>query len=505
MQTWIGLLLTCSLVMSVLSLAYMAALPFLAKRYTAKSLYWGWVVLAAGWIIPFRPSIGVQLPVPGRLSLLISPLSGPGTDFTGGGLETSLAAAEGAGGGAALGMWQVIGAIWLAGTVFFVVFHGVRHWRFMRLVNRWSEDVRDERTAGLFQALKDELEIKNPVRLKICPGIATPMLAGLVRPSVLLPASRLENPELSLILKHELIHFQRRDIWVKTGVLLAAALHWFNPVVYLMSRSLAVQCELACDEQVIGNTDFAGRRRYAEAVISVIRGRSRAGTSLSTSFYGGKKGVRSRLMAIMDTRKRKAAIGTISLVLLAAIAGISLLAAAMGNATVKGHEALAANIYKQEQFVFEGIPWFAGQAEVKEQSGLDGNAEELEDRLVADGTLFPGLSSIEQKTVYIFSGDQLVSGEYIFRSADKEVFNVFGAELAASLEKRLPEPASHNLALLKQAGDAPAGGSSVQWQAADGSRLTVALFVQEAAGGGGEYMVQVKSSAPLEPPQSLGP
>lgn len=33
--------------------------------------------------------------------------------------------------------------------------------------------------------------------------------------------------------------------------MLATAVHWFNPVVWLMQREAAVDMELACDERVV--------------------------------------------------------------------------------------------------------------------------------------------------------------------------------------------------------------------------------------------------------------
>ena len=54
MQQLLMTLFECSFSMSIISLAYMAAMPFLSKRYAAKWLYYGWLALVTGWIFPFR-------------------------------------------------------------------------------------------------------------------------------------------------------------------------------------------------------------------------------------------------------------------------------------------------------------------------------------------------------------------------------------------------------------------------------------------------------------------
>jgi hypothetical protein len=60
-------LLICSVTMSVIALLYMAAAPFLAKRYSEPGRYYAWLIIVVGLIIPFRPEWGnaivsVELP-----------------------------------------------------------------------------------------------------------------------------------------------------------------------------------------------------------------------------------------------------------------------------------------------------------------------------------------------------------------------------------------------------------------------------------------------------------
>jgi photosystem II stability/assembly factor-like uncharacterized protein len=118
------------------------------------------------------------------------------------------------------------------------------------------------------------------------------MTIGFVCPVVLLPAMDFSADELSFILKHELVHCKRKDLWCKGLVLIATAMHWFNPVVYLMA--IAVQCEVSCDVAVVQNASVDVRQRYSETIIGVIENQSRIQTALSTSFYGGKGSMKTR-------------------------------------------------------------------------------------------------------------------------------------------------------------------------------------------------------------------
>ncbi|WP_052292931.1 M56 family metallopeptidase [Desulfofarcimen acetoxidans] len=147
----------------------------------------------------------------------------------------------------------------------------------------------------------------------------------------LLPPVKIADDELSLILKHELIHLKRYDLWYKALFLTATVLHWFNQVVYLMAKSAAVQCEISCDALVLQGADFQQRKQYGETIIGVVRNGAKLRTALSTNFYGGKKGMKTRISSIMDTKRKKAGVAVFCVVLVGIIMSGATLAAAAND------------------------------------------------------------------------------------------------------------------------------------------------------------------------------
>ena len=81
------------------------------------------------------------------------------------------------------------------------------------------------------------------------------MLSGTLRPVIWLPADPIPEPELRYALIHELTHWRRRDVPLKWLTTAAAALHWFNPAVWLAARAVERDCELACDEAAVSGLD----------------------------------------------------------------------------------------------------------------------------------------------------------------------------------------------------------------------------------------------------------
>jgi len=137
------------------------------------------------------------------------------------------------------------------------------------------------------------------------------MMIGFVNPQILLPKADFTQDELRFILKHELIHYKRKDLYYKCFVLIATAIHCFNPIVYLMAQAIDVVCETSCDAEVVRSTDADMRQHYSETIIGVVKYQSKLKTALSTNFYGGKKGMKNRILSIMDTGKKKAGIAIV--------------------------------------------------------------------------------------------------------------------------------------------------------------------------------------------------
>lgn len=117
-------------------------------------------------------------------------------------------------------------------------------------------------------------------------------------------------------MKHELVHCKRNDLWYKLLVLVTTVLHWFNPVVSLMARAIEGLCEISCDAQVVLGANADMRQQYCETILSVVRYQPKLKTALSTNFYRGKKGMKKRILSIMDTGKKRAGIGVICFALL---------------------------------------------------------------------------------------------------------------------------------------------------------------------------------------------
>lgn len=281
-----------SLQISVIVLLMLLISPVLGRRYSARCRYYVWVVVFVALVLPIRGYLKLNLPQ--FLQAMIPQNQ-----------RQVLPSAVVAGTVAKGGWFQHAQLLWAVGVAVFILWHVVAHLRFLSAVKRWSDKVKDPELLKVFEYTKARLNIKKEVQVKRCACIKTPMVVGLVRPVVLLPPESFSLDELRPILKHELVHIKRKDLWYKVMMLLALAVHWFNPFVHFAVKEALNLCEISCDEEVLQGFGTKARAQYGESIIGTIRNRNAYKTALSTNFYSGARGMKKRIHAMMDLRKKR--------------------------------------------------------------------------------------------------------------------------------------------------------------------------------------------------------
>ena len=85
--------------------------------------------------------------------------------------------------------------------------------------------------------------------------VSSPITFGLWKPVVVLPAkdkTTITNKNQTMLaLHHELIHVKRKDLWYKWTYQILLCLHWFNPILYVIGRTLNEDGNLAWEEALL--------------------------------------------------------------------------------------------------------------------------------------------------------------------------------------------------------------------------------------------------------------
>lgn len=161
--------------------------------------------------------------------------------------------------------------LWLFVTIVIAVYTFIKYTRFKNLVVDVSYDIEDNDINCIYKNLLKELNIKKKIELRGSDELISPAGMGLFKSYIFLPDYPYSKSELTWILKHELMHFKNKDILIKFLVLSVRIIYWFNPLVYVMSNRVNLDCELCCDESVIYNCLFNDKKEYALALIKSIK------------------------------------------------------------------------------------------------------------------------------------------------------------------------------------------------------------------------------------------
>lgn len=236
--------------------------------------------------------------------------------------------------------------LWLTVAVALAIWDLGRFIRCRRAVTRGCTGA-DGRLSAIAAGEARRLGIRRQVRLLVSPYAQSPILVGFVRPTVILTAREMSDEGLRLILAHELTHFRRRDLWKKLFFTALRCVHWFNPMVYLMSRDFSYRMETACDERVVSAFSCFERKSYGYLLIDCAPNVRHGTAAAFVPFASSRRKLERRISTMLKTNKKGRGIlgAVLALVLLAGCLAVSALAA--DRLTVKDV------IGSEEAFIFD--------------------------------------------------------------------------------------------------------------------------------------------------------
>ena len=165
------------------------------------------------------------------------------------------------------GFLQLFSCIWLTGFVLLAAFRILKYRFSLWSLRRWSSPVQNSDVVYLYRSICRREHISAPPRLMENRNLSTPVLAGLFHPALYLTEAPYDREELSFILRHELAHYKRRDLWFKLLLLAVSTIYWFNPALYLMRSEAEKDIENLCDGRVLQSSPMQSRLHYSQLLL----------------------------------------------------------------------------------------------------------------------------------------------------------------------------------------------------------------------------------------------
>jgi beta-lactamase regulating signal transducer with metallopeptidase domain len=289
-----------------------------------------WYAPAAETVEIVEPPLSETLPMPGGGVAIPPPPSLPATPTVAVEKDSRVQAMPTPPEPATAASWNwplLLCCLWALGIVVIVV---TSIWRYVAFVRgippareiepQWLEEYEQARSA---------INVEGRLRFQVT-GALGPLLCWTPRGSLLLVPAGLWR-ELTIaqrvaILRHELAHFKRHDLFTSLLVRMLAMPHWFNPLAWWVVREFEEAGEWICDGIAAGNssTEYAGALvRLCEPPSPIIWPTTAARGS----------GVAARVRRLLDTQTKEDSImkklmlaGTALALLVAGIVRVELVA-----------------------------------------------------------------------------------------------------------------------------------------------------------------------------------
>ena len=225
--------------------------------------------------------------------------------------------------------------VWLVAALGLLIRKITIYQGFVRYIKAGLTPVSDIQRLNELSIVAEQLGIKKPIELCVNPLVSSPLLIGFFHPCVVLPSADIPEKDFRYIVLHELTHYKRGDMFYKWLVQVTVCLHWFNPLVHLMSREITKACEFSCDEAVLAKMGSSNAQDYGKTLLDAMVAVGRYKENLgAVTLSENKELLKERLGAIMKFKKKSKAIQlltgmlTLCIVFSAAFVGIYPTAAA---------------------------------------------------------------------------------------------------------------------------------------------------------------------------------
>ena len=206
-------------------------------------------------------------------------------------------------------VWVILTTIWLTGTMITIL---VFIQKFMRFTKRlaYCKPIKNVEILKTIERQKKNLGVKKEVLALECNFVHVPAVFGYLKPRILIPSQFMRNMDknsLKAIMLHEVYHIRCHDILINYIWLVAKAVHWFNPLVWLAYKKFDDDVELCRDQNVARRLGMNGTLDYSQSLVEAARISKKSVStmpSLTAALFENKSKIKERVIRLVKPQKR---------------------------------------------------------------------------------------------------------------------------------------------------------------------------------------------------------
>lgn len=213
-----------------------------------------------------------------------------------------------------------------------------------RSSRKGSKRVMDPAIMTIVEQCLERLQVKKRIPIYMNSLVKSPCIAGVTHPTIYLPediGTQISPDQLQYILLHEIAHYKRGDLICNSFSLLAASIHWFNPLVWLAVKEMRHDREVACDTLVMEVLGESNAISYGMTLIDLSRFTHKPRQTSLASFNAAGGQVERRIKMIKSFKKGSYKISILTIVLCTAIGAVILTGSACNNPSLNNMNSMA--------------------------------------------------------------------------------------------------------------------------------------------------------------------
>jgi len=247
--------------------------PITVKKFPASWQYYAWIAVLISMLVPVYkliPTKEVQkIPIIPKSDVINEmPLQESGEPLQSGIVEDTpvLYREVNITSGAHIQLFDLLAYIWFFGMcIYLIVVIG----SYAVYTVRKRKNAVTVPENEIFGEAKRELSVKRHIKIRMSQDFESPMLVGVLFPVIYIPCREICDENMRMIFLHELTHYKRKDLALKWFALLVNAVHWFNPLAYLLCANVSEACEVSCDMTVTKNMSDSEQKSYMKTILDL--------------------------------------------------------------------------------------------------------------------------------------------------------------------------------------------------------------------------------------------
>lgn len=229
---------------------------------------------------------------------------------------------------------MILFGVWLAGAAIMAVrIIGIQRKFYGNM--KLARPVDSSLIHKIFDDCKKQMGVRSDITLLETDVLRSPVLFGVVRPRLLLPADsarKLQAEQLRHVFLHELAHLKRHDIVLNLLTTGLQVVHWFNPIISYGFYRMQEDQELSCDALVLARLQPERIREYGQTIVSLLELTSQPPQLPSLVGISGSKSLNRRRITMVALWKKRSLKWTV----IGLLAAIIISVVALTNARADG-------------------------------------------------------------------------------------------------------------------------------------------------------------------------